>query len=864
MANGEINATDLTEETTSTLSGNEQFVMFDPVEGKRADIDAVATYIAGDKTQLQTTDKSSLVAAANELKAGEDDLKEDLRQKATVDVLNAKNLPLTAEWVKNAYYWEGIVTASSLFSYCKIPVENGKTYKYCGTRFLSKESTGIVNGTVTTPTNYVCDYDGQLYLTFAHNPGNYPQFFCELSDYDDGIGSIKAPTFNSDSLAQTDGQSINRAVSQKLLHDVAAGIIENVINEDTEDGRLSPLVIRTIKYEEGSAFVSPNWISQKYAWNTVGNKINIFSNNAVSYFKTSVSEGRIYFNDNPRFACVCDTNDYVLVSHNSQTDSAISYIDVPVNGKSLYITLANEKTSAFRTSLSAFGVYEYPKLVAGFGLQLPNYEEVVNTLVNNNANMFALGNRREKACKVGNIWYRTGAYQNFDTYWFEAEANKQYTFGCATRFFTVDDTLIYSSGTVAGFTYTPESDCIIWVCISRETTQPITCVAAPMTLDQANSVGVATLNSYLVAQETGTSKSLLMSQKAITDAIEQGNPTINRKLYGKGFATVSGSLSNGDTFNIPINNVKKNNVFSFVCKVTSFSSILIGHGKTAYDSSYIEITSTEVVRHNYTTSDSVQRWNHNLTISTYLNVEIQVGNGKAKIMVFSNGNSFSVDDVSWMGDANANAFVESVESTLTNCVFTWSSADFRNSVWIFGDSYLGFTGNSRWPYYLAQNGYLDNVLLNAFPGENTSPALTALNNMISEFGCPHYLVWCLGMNDGTDTNSTPSSAWMTGVNSVISICESNGITPIFATIPSVPGRTGVDPISHEGKNYWVRNSGYRYIDFAKAVESHWDGANTTWYDGMLSSDGVHPEPLGALALYYRAIADVPEITFPKP
>ena len=78
MANGEINATDLTEETTSTLSGNEQFVMFDPVEGKRADIDEVAKYIAGDKTQLQTSEKSSVVGAINEVNGKAADLKEDI------------------------------------------------------------------------------------------------------------------------------------------------------------------------------------------------------------------------------------------------------------------------------------------------------------------------------------------------------------------------------------------------------------------------------------------------------------------------------------------------------------------------------------------------------------------------------------------------------------------------------------------------------------------------------------------------------------------------------------------------------------------------------------------------------------------
>ena len=50
MADGEVRAQDLAQETASTLSGNEQFVMFDSTAGKRADIDDVATYVAGDKT----------------------------------------------------------------------------------------------------------------------------------------------------------------------------------------------------------------------------------------------------------------------------------------------------------------------------------------------------------------------------------------------------------------------------------------------------------------------------------------------------------------------------------------------------------------------------------------------------------------------------------------------------------------------------------------------------------------------------------------------------------------------------------------------------------------------------------------------
>lgn len=101
MADGEVRAQDLTAETTSTLSGNEQFVMFDSTEGKRADIDDVATYIAGDKTQLQTTDKSSPVAAINENHGAITDLKEDIEDlESNVTHINRFN----KDNVLNGYY----------------------------------------------------------------------------------------------------------------------------------------------------------------------------------------------------------------------------------------------------------------------------------------------------------------------------------------------------------------------------------------------------------------------------------------------------------------------------------------------------------------------------------------------------------------------------------------------------------------------------------------------------------------------------------------------------------------------------------------------------------------------------------------
>ena len=81
--------------------------------------------------------------------------------------------------------------------------------------------------------------------------------------------------------------------------------------------------------------------------------------------------------------------------------------------------------------------------------------------------------------------------------------------------------------------------------------------------------------------------------------------------------------------------------------------------------------------------------------------------------------------------------------------------------------------------------------------------------------------------------------------------ENLEIQLVLATIPTVP------TINNEYKNDYVRNSGYRYIDFANAVGAQADG---TWFSGMLSDDGIHPTDNGAKALFGEAIIDLPELT----
>ena len=116
-------------------------------------------------------------------------------------------------------------------------------------------------------------------------------------------------------------------------------------------------------------------------------------------------------------------------------------------------------------------------------------------------------------------------------------------------------------------------------------------------------------------------------------------------------------------------------------------------------------------------------------------------------------------------------------------------------------------------------------------------------------GAPKFCLWCLGMNNG-DKTEEPNPDWLASTEEFLAICKEKKITPILSTIPSTP------VVNNDYKNEWVRNSGYRYIDFNRAVGAHIDKA---WYPNMLYTDNVHPARAGAEALYSQVIIDFPEI-----
>lgn len=321
------------------------------------------------------------------------------------------------------------------------------------------------------------------------------------------------------------------------------------------------------------------------------------------------------------------------------------------------------------------------------------------------------------------------------------------------------------------------------------------------------------------------------------------------------YASITGSLSSGGSLILPLtkNNLRKGERVVFEGNITSFDSLKIGlvHTAPVTDSIgqnvflidgtnisyYSRLTNTPVtVPHGMTITDNVQIIWEMTAVAT------------CKITLISDGNIFSHEFSSFVRQTVGFPFVLSVGTVLIDCKLTWTCTDLCKNIWMFGDSYFAYS-EARWPYYLHQYGYDQNCLFDGFPGEGSVNGKVAFNNLL-QYGTPKFAVWCLGMNDTTDSESAPATNWVTNRDLFLQYCQNNDVTPIFGTIPTVPA------INHEQKNTWIRSSGYRYIDFAKAVGA---SASGVWFSGMLSSDNVHPTPQGARALFARVLLDLPEI-----
>ncbi|MBO7706730.1 MAG: SGNH/GDSL hydrolase family protein [Acinetobacter sp.] len=254
---------------------------------------------------------------------------------------------------------------------------------------------------------------------------------------------------------------------------------------------------------------------------------------------------------------------------------------------------------------------------------------------------------------------------------------------------------------------------------------------------------------------------------------------------------------------------------------------------------------------------------HGLTIKNSIFVNAVAEDcSTIKVIVSSDGSQKIAEGTFWVTAYQSFKIING-STALSNSMLTIGCTTINHRIWLIGDSYISMDSDQRWPYYMDQNGFTKNVMFCGSSGSGRVESERWMNSLI-QIGTPKMIVWCMGMNYTPDyeSSTTVASDYKDKVEWHMAYCEYHGIELVLSTVPSVPGSGSVSARRHENKNNYVRNSGYRYIDFAKAVGATVDEQrNVTWYEGMLAPDGVHPTAKGAIALFNMAITTVPELTY---
>ncbi|MCF0182001.1 MAG: SGNH/GDSL hydrolase family protein [Muribaculaceae bacterium] len=275
---------------------------------------------------------------------------------------------------------------------------------------------------------------------------------------------------------------------------------------------------------------------------------------------------------------------------------------------------------------------------------------------------------------------------------------------------------------------------------------------------------------------------------------------------------------------------------------------MLGRGRLSYCGYWLEITDDELKVWSYLYYDNeVQTLRHGLDIHDDLFVSIDYDYGPTATVTMTSGDKTKTLDAKWWGGGAV--FAQNLTQDTINVELSFFPKGVGYSVWLIGDSYMNWSNATRWLYYLKEAGY-NNWMADHIPGGGSGLMIASFKNTL-KYGCPKYAVWAIGMNDRSDYATEPYPYWLKNTKEFVAVCQKSGITPILCTTPCVPGR------DHKRKNEWVRNSGLRYIDFARAVAID-DGP--TWYDGYIATDSVHPTALGAAAIARRALIDFPELT----
>lgn len=297
--------------------------------------------------------------------------------------------------------------------------------------------------------------------------------------------------------------------------------------------------------------------------------------------------------------------------------------------------------------------------------------------------------------------------------------------------------------------------------------------------------------------------------------------------------------------------IRKGKTYSLYGKVSAFNKLTIGCGTSdSVNGARIEIDTTNVKFLN--SSAVINTTAHGLTFLNYIYVIIDIDeNAFPKVTIYTDGGNFQktyADE--WIGASERTYATADASTSLTSCIFTFSAASVKKNIWYCGDSYMAVRDSGKLPSKLKYFDVFKNINSIGYSGAGSENVLPYLLNMFNMDLYPKYIVWAIGMNNG-DASNAVNTTWKSGYDTLVGLAGGGQFELILATIPNTP------TINNNYKNAIVRNSGYRYIDFADAVQTS-EGAST-WLTGMLSNDNVHPTAEGAKALASRLCADFPEI-----
>lgn len=294
---------------------------------------------------------------------------------------------------------------------------------------------------------------------------------------------------------------------------------------------------------------------------------------------------------------------------------------------------------------------------------------------------------------------------------------------------------------------------------------------------------------------------------------------------------------------------KKNSVLSATAFFSTFTSLTVAHGYQLNYGNWCVVDGTNITTYYGTSATQMSQVAHGLTISDFLMVIIKQKTAQnAEITIMTKGGQFTTPSAvpHWHG-SNGDVRMFGAQA-MTGAEVSYSLSDTLRNVWLFMDSYGTEGDPARVSHQIQNLGY--GAYLGIGHGGAKSQAIYPQFEKLIALAQPKICVWMLGMNDA-DSSSAINASWKSYAEQFAAACEARGIIPVFTVIPNVPN------YRHTFKNTWIKSSGYRYVDWAKAVGA--ESAGSSWYTGMLSSDDVHPSELGAKALAMRTVLDVPEL-----